>query len=194
MYSITKKKERLKIAMSPFEIIATILNLIAVLSIPVVAVVVGQKLQEKSEKRKDKMKIFQCLMTRRTTGWANPDAVDALNTIDIVFSDSEEVRKQWHILYDKYRPVFHRDEQYKQECKLLESMANNLGYKDKITWETIQSPYYPVGLDNQITRNTTILQGQEALAKAVGPIAQMIVAQSNIPESDKQEDNPNANT
>ncbi len=44
--------------MSTFEVASTILNLIAVLLIPIVAVVVGQKLQEKSEKRKDKMKIF----------------------------------------------------------------------------------------------------------------------------------------
>lgn len=29
-------------------------------------------------------------------------------------------------------------------------MANSLGYKDKITWETIQNPYVPVGMAQQI--------------------------------------------
>lgn len=177
--------------MDTFQIIMSILNVIAVLVIPVVAVVVGQKLQEKSEKRKDKMKIFQCLMTRRTTGWANPDAVDALNTIDIVFSDSDAVCHQWHMLFDKYRPEIPRQDQYKEECKLLELMANDLGYKDKITWETIQSPYYPIGLDQQITRNTEILDGQAALAKAVGPLAQILSAQSPAPRSEQQEDKTN---
>ncbi len=180
--------------MNTFQIIMSILNVIAVLVIPVVAVLIGQKLQEKSEKRKDKMKIFQCLMTRRTTGWANPDAVDALNTIDIVFSDCEAVRKQWHILYEKYRPEIQRPEQYKEECKLLELIANDLGYKDKITWETIQSPYYPIGLDQQLNRNSEILKGQEAWAKAVGPLAQMFAAQAPTSKDKKQEDTPHANT
>ena len=38
---------------------------------------------------------------------------------------------------------------YKEQCKLLELMAKNLGYKKKITWDTIQNPYYPVGLSQQ---------------------------------------------
>lgn len=179
--------------MNTFQIIMSILNVIAVLVIPVVAVVVGQKLQEKAEKRKDKTNIFQCLMTRRTTGWANPDAVDALNTIDIVFSDSDAVCNQWHVLFDKYRPEIQRQEQYREECKLLELMANDLGYKDKITWETIQSPYYPIGLDQQIVRNTEILKGQEAFAKAAGTFIQSFTAQSPIQKVEQQEDNTNAN-
>ena len=72
--------------MEPFEIIMTIINTLAVIAIPIVSVIVAHHLQDRSEKRKDKMRIFQCLMTLRATGWANPVAVDALNTIDIVFS------------------------------------------------------------------------------------------------------------
>lgn len=180
--------------MSPFEIVVTILNLIALFFVPVVAVVVGQWLQGKTEKRKDKMKIFQCLMTHRTTGWASPDSVDALNSIDIIYADSNAVCEQWHKLYDKYRPEITRQEQYKEECKLLELMANDLGYKDRITWETIQSPYYPIGLNQQIERNTEILKGQEAWAKAVGPIAQLLTAQPQNKQEKQQEDKPNANT
>ena len=47
--------------MTAFEKIVAVLNLIAVLLIPVVAVIVGQYLQERVQKRKDKMQIFQCL-------------------------------------------------------------------------------------------------------------------------------------
>lgn len=56
--------------MPTFKRIMAILNLIVLLLIPAIAVIVGQQLQEPAQKRKDKMQIFQCLMTRRITGWA----------------------------------------------------------------------------------------------------------------------------
>lgn len=80
--------------MTTFEKIMAVLNLIAVLLIPVVAVIVGQYLQERAKKRKDKMQIFQCLMTRCITGWAALEAVNAINSIDIVFTDNKEIRNQ----------------------------------------------------------------------------------------------------
>ena len=87
--------------MTTFEKIMAVLNLIAVLLIPVVAVIVGQYLQERAQKRKDKMQIFQCLMTRRITGWAALEAVNAINSIDIVFTDNKEIRTQLGIWRSK---------------------------------------------------------------------------------------------
>ena len=100
--------------MSPFEIIIAVINILAIVIIPILAVYLGRSLQDKSERRKDKMQIFQCLMTRRITGWAGMDAVNALNTIDIVFSDCEPVRKQWAVLLSKYRPDVTPQEQYRE--------------------------------------------------------------------------------
>lgn len=37
-------------------------------------------------------------------------------------------------------------------------MANLLGYKDKITWETIQNPYVPVGMAQQIETQKNMQQ------------------------------------
>ena len=54
--------------MSPFEIIIAVINILAIVIIPILAVYLGRSLQDKSERRKDKMQIFQCLMTRRITG------------------------------------------------------------------------------------------------------------------------------
>ena len=51
--------------MEPFEIVMTIINTLAVVAVPVVSVMVGHHLQNRAEKRKDKMNIFQCLMTHR---------------------------------------------------------------------------------------------------------------------------------
>lgn len=130
-----------------------ILNLAALVLIPIAAVVIGQRLQIHSEKRKDKMQIFKTLMTSRIYGWT-PDSVHALNIIDIVFVDDKNVRDAWKDLNDKYR-VTNPDQQHikkieNAQYKLLEAIANSLGYKKKITWETIQNPYMPIGMVKQI--------------------------------------------
>ena len=67
-----------------------ILNIVALLLVPIVAVIVGQKLQERAKKREDKMQIFKVLMTNRGLGWS-PDMVEALNIIDVVFADDDAV-------------------------------------------------------------------------------------------------------
>ena len=80
-----------------------LINLLAVILIPIAAVIIGQFLQDRSEKRKDKIKIFQCLMTYRSTGWGSSfEAVAALNSIDIVFVHDKKVRTCWASLLSKY--------------------------------------------------------------------------------------------
>ena len=78
-----------------------ILNLIAIVVIPIAAVLIGQHLQNRAEIRKDKMQIFKTLMTSRIYGWTQ-ESVHCLNIIDIVFSDDKKVRNAWKDLYDKY--------------------------------------------------------------------------------------------
>lgn len=80
--------------MKKFEITIAIINIVAIVVIPIAAVFAGQFLRNKAEKLKDKMQIFQCLMTKQITGWAGLNAVNALHSIDIVFSGCEAVRKQ----------------------------------------------------------------------------------------------------
>ena len=92
-------------------------------------------------------------MTSRIYGWT-PESVNALNVIDIVFANDKSVRAAWKDLNDKYN-VSDPDEQHLKKIqlaqyKLLEAIANSLGYKDKITWETIQNPYMPKGMADQI--------------------------------------------
>ena len=139
-----------------------ILNLIAIFIIPVVAVIVGQHLQNRAEIRKDKMHIFKVLMTSRIYGWTQ-ECVHCLNIIDIVFADDKKVRDAWKDLYDKYCVENPDETQIKKiqnaQYKLLETMANSLGYKDKVTWETIQNPYIPKGMLQQINERN---QSQQA--------------------------------
>lgn len=141
--------------------LAESLNLAALVVIPIVAVVIGKWLQDRSEKRKDKMQIFKALMTSRIYGWT-PDSVNALNIIDVVFADDKEVRAAWKDLNEKYR-VTNPDEQHLKKIeiaqyKLLETISNSLGYKDKISWETIQNPYIPVGMKMEIDKQRNAQQ------------------------------------
>lgn len=160
--------------MTPFQIIITIINSIAVIAIPVIAVLLSQKLQDRAEMRKDKMHIFKTLMTSRIYGWT-PDSVHALNIIDIVFVNDKEVRNAWRDLNNKLHVSSPNDQQLKMiehaQYKLIETIANSLGYKDKITWETIQNPYMPDGMVTQIEMQK---QSQQAYMNFIFGVNKMI--------------------
>ena len=160
------------------------LTLAALIIIPIVAVVIAQWLQNRSEKRRDKMQIFKTLMTSRIYGWT-PDSVNALNVIDIVYSDDKKVRAAWKDLNDKYR-VTNPDQQHLKKIenaqyKLLEAMAISLGYKDKITWETIQNPYMPVGMAQQIEAQKNM---QQAYYSAINGVNNFVQNQKQNPNTD----------
>ena len=172
--------------------VATIINIIAA---PIIAVWVGQKLQDRAASRKDKMAIFQCLMTQRAIGWAQPMTVNALNSIDIVFNKDKEVRKCWATLLASYQHGGTSIECETAQCALLEAMAKSLGYKEIITWKEIQNPYMPEGLKHMMQNQAELTDGQLAMAK----LAKMMTANPpsmNMPVAptpQKQEENPNAN-
>ena len=145
----------------------SIISIIAVISAPIISVYIAHHLQSRAEKRKDKMELFKTLMMSRT-GWTT-DSVRALNTLDIVFSDDTDVREAWRQYYDRLcvenpSPM---EIQKIQEAQysLLESMAISLGYKEKITWKTIQKPYMPVGMMQEEQNRRLFQDGQLAVAK-----------------------------
>lgn len=150
-----------------------ILNLIAIIVIPIAAVLIGQHLQNRAEIRKDKMQIFKTLMTSRIYGWT-PESVNCLNIIDIVFADDKTVCEAWKDLYDKYCVQNPNEAQLKKiqnaQYKLLETMANSLGYKNKVTWETIQNPYVPDGMIKQWKEQAKSQQAYNALLNTMANI------------------------
>lgn len=143
-----------------------ILNIVALLLIPIVAVIVGQKLQERAKKREDKMQIFKVLMTGRGLGLST-DMVWALNVIEVVFADDDAVVNQWRSYYDKLCIEKPSDTDLKriitERNKLIEQIANSLGYKDKITWETIQNPYIPQGMIAAMNKTQEFQTSQQNL-------------------------------
>lgn len=158
------------------------INVVAIVATPIVAVLVGQKLQEKAKLREDKMQIFKALMTARVYGWT-VESVHSLNVIDIVFADDKKVRAAWKELFNRYaiqNPTeLDRDTTAKAEYKLIETIGISLGYKDKITWETIQSPYIPKGLINQMSKNN---QTQDNFSEAIAMFLSMILQQQKMAE------------
>ncbi len=150
-----------------------ILNLIAIIVIPIAAVLIGQWLQDRSEKRKDKMQIFKALMTARIYGWT-VESVHALNVIDIVFVDDKKVRNARAQLHNRYcveNPTQTQLEQIKTaQYKLLEEISNSLGYKDRITWETIQNPYVPNGMIRQWQEQAASQQAYNTLLNTMANI------------------------
>lgn len=147
-----------------------IINIIALIIIPVLAVVIGQKLQVCSQKRNDKMQTFKILMTSRIFGWTN-ESVQAMNLIDVVFADDKAVRKQWKICFDKMcveNPTDTDLSKIKLEReKLLEAMAKSLGYKDIITWESIQNPYIPKGMIDLMAQQQAYQNNQTIIMEQV---------------------------
>lgn len=149
--------------MNTFQIIMTVINVIAVITAPIVAVVIGQILQDRAEKRKDKMSVFKAIMTDRY-GWSR-ETVLALNSIPIVFANDSAVRDAWKEYY-KCLCVQEPDPmELKQRSealyKLLENMASTLGYEGMINWDDIQNPYIPKGMASSFD-NTITIQNQMA--------------------------------
>lgn len=153
------------------------INIVAVIVAPVIAVWVGQRLQDRAEKRKDKMAVFKAVMTDRY-GWSR-ETVLALNSIPIVFSNDKAVRDAWKEYY-KCLCIQEPDSmELKQRSealyKLLENIASTLGYEGTINWDDIQNPYIPKGMassfDNAMTiqdQMAVLLQRMSSAAKTEG--------------------------
>lgn len=142
-----------------------LVNLIAIIVIPIVAVIIGQMLQNRAQKRNDKIQIFKILMTSRIYGWTN-ESVQALNLIEIVFADDKAVCKQWKVFYDKLCVENPTDTELskikKEKDRLMEIMAKSLGYKN-VTLESIQNPYIPKGMTDLIAQQQKYQDNQSVI-------------------------------
>lgn len=146
-----------------------VMNMIAIIVIPLVAVFLGRHLQDRAEKRNDKMEVFKSVMTFRY-GWS-PEGVKALNNIHIVFSEDNKVRDCWRKYYKELcvQKPNTKDLKRREDAMydLLENMAKNLGYKDTITREDIRNPYVPQGMVDAINYNNMIQTGMASLIQQI---------------------------
>lgn len=149
-----------------------VIGILAVVVSPVIAVLITKYLQNKENKRKDKIEIFKTLMTGRIYGW-DIASVHALNIIEIVFSEDKNVISQWKNYYnaactDNYKNI------KIQQTKLLEEIGKALGYKDKISWESIEKPYIPRWLDERMEQEKKYVDGQVLQAEAAKMMKELL--------------------
>ena len=131
---------------------------------------ISNQLQDRAEIRKDKMHIFKVIITSRIYGWT-VDSVHALNLIDVVFSKDKAVRAAWKELYEAYSSTEQSDLMANKRknlmYKLLEEIAKNIGYKKGISLETIQNPYVPQGMVDQLQKQAVSQQKRDNLLNSM---------------------------
>lgn len=125
------------------------LNLLALVIVPLVAVVVGQYLQTRSKKKDEQYKIFKELLRSRVFG-INAESVETYNMIHIVFSSHKEVRKCWDAYFASLC-VENPSEDDLSDCEqkqlaLLKEMAKSLGYGDELSQAALATKYLPKGM------------------------------------------------
>ena len=169
------------------------INLIAIIIIPIAAVWIGQHLQDRSEKRKDKKRAFETLMADRYGAWS-PASINVFNTIDIVFEDESIVLDKWRQYYQKLSLQSPTDEQLLEikvaKFQLLEAMANCLGYKDKITSETIQNTYLPNWVVERSAKQQRFEDNQLAAMEAINRMLSGNNVPGNVPNGQNENGTP----
>ena len=160
------------------DLVLGLINLIAIIAIPIVAVIIGQKLQDRAKKREDKMNILKTLMTARIYGWT-ADSVHSLNIIDIVFARDELVRSAWEKLYDFY--CTHAGKELSED-EVKEAVGLNNKLIEEIVTASIKKPYKP---DGMVKAMQSQAMAQENYNKMLSSFTRM--ADRQMSKSEQQE-------
>ena len=159
-----------------------IVNLIAVLLSPVIAVLVSIYIQDRAEKRKSKTYIFNTLIMYRNRA-PNEELVRALNMIDVVFLKNKTIRTLWKEYFSMLsndglsNPVGWTQREHKN-LEMLTEIAKVLGYSKKLTSLDIERVYFPIGLKDQLESNAEISNELKRLLKESKAIS--LIAKEDI--------------
>ena len=111
----------------------------------IVATIILLWWQCRNERIQRQYAIFATLMGMRFS-LPNETTVRCMNMIDIVFYKNINVRQRYkEFLEEANKPENGSRDIDEKSLKLLEAMAESLGYKD-VQWDTIKHTYFPVGL------------------------------------------------
>jgi hypothetical protein len=124
-----------------------IVNAVAILCAPVVALWIGGILQRRSDVYRNKLSLFGTILALRYDPFS-PEAVRSLNSIDAVFADDPAVREAWTKFFAALNdpalnagPGFSIREERRRE--LLLEMVNALGLTHKISSAELLRTYLP---------------------------------------------------
>ncbi|MBI5572064.1 MAG: hypothetical protein HY914_19125 [Desulfomonile tiedjei] len=143
----------------------------AVLLSPLIAVQVSVWLQNRRERRQQKVSIFKTLMSTRASA-LSPEHVSALNLIDIEFygkgKKSQGVRTAWKAYLDHLNtgasPEVWNEKQQDLLVELLYQMAVALGYEFDKT-DIKRASYFPSGYGEMQLDNFKIRKGLVGLVE-----------------------------
>jgi hypothetical protein len=149
-------------------------EIIAIALSPVVAVLITLWIQSRKEKRDRRYMILSTLIANRET-YASPENVRALNMIELIFHDSEKIRRLWGELFAIFmdRSLGLNEGLEKQRRKYLElvvEMARTLGYGKVITPFNTDRRYLPQGMLDQMVKQNELLDELLRVLKASGGI------------------------
>jgi len=120
-----------------------IVNVMAILFSPLIAVGVTLWYQKRSEIIKTKKDIFFTLMKYRNSIKIPDEWANALNCIDFIFDDDETVKNLWSQLYDNLNTFPPNLEQRNRlQVDLLSQIARHLNYQN-LTQMQIAKYYTP---------------------------------------------------
>lgn len=137
-----------------------VVNIVAVIFSPIVAVLVTLWYQHRKERRDSKRWILTTLLATRHSPILD-ETVRALNLIDVVFHDSNRVRELWREYFDMLNNEGLNNpsgwsQRQKKNLEMITEMAHALGYGNEITHLDVDRVYYPVGLGEQAKRGQEI--------------------------------------
>ena len=161
----------------------SVVTIFAVLFSPLIAVLVTRHLDDRREKRKHKLWIFNTLIATRHSPVIDEN-VRALNMIDVAFYDCPKVRQLWHEFFDMLMNAGLNNEagwkQWgKKNLEMITEMAKVVGYGAAITHLDVDRVYYPVGLGVQSEKGQALMDELLRVLKASGGI-QFITRKSEI--------------
>jgi hypothetical protein len=125
-----------------------------------------------AEQRRLKLWVFTTLMQERAMIWS-ADSVRALNLIDIIFKDNQQVREAWAELYLAYGtkdiPSHVQEERLRA---LLKAMASDLDLNSGLRLDDFGRVYYPNALaEENAVRRMEVQQALQRLAPNASPTA-----------------------
>jgi len=122
----------------------TIISVIAIFSSPVIAVGVGQCLQDRKKKYDAKLNLLLILISHRENQ-VHSDFVMALNRIDLVYYNDKTVLAAWHKNFENFHKKNEVNFQQTLQLSFLDlvsEMSKSLGYID-LRQTDIDRAYFP---------------------------------------------------
>jgi|HubBroStandDraft_4_1064222.scaffolds.fasta_scaffold00001_231 hypothetical protein len=163
-------------------------TVLAVLAAPVIAVWVGQQLQNRRIQYDRRYSVFAVLMRERFS-FVAPAAVGALNLIDVEFKGDPKVLESWR----KYFQLLKSSEFAKMDgntqnetskpfrAQLLLDMIGAMKFKERFTLEDLERGYLPLAITGPQEVGAMVTAAIRTAVQNYGAIPVVVLGVQNAP-------------